>query len=116
MYGSFVQSKMYQEGVRCTDCHNPHTARLREPGNAVCTRCHQTSPPEDFPAPEAKDYETEDHHHSRRRHRGYCVASIATCPPRTDMVVDPRRDHSFRIPQPDLSVKLATAERLYRLP
>jgi tetratricopeptide (TPR) repeat protein len=29
-------------------------------------------------------------------------------PPKTYMVVDPRHDHSFRIPRPDLSVKLGT--------
>ena len=27
---------------------------------------------------------------------------------RTYMVVDPRHDHSFRVPRPDLSVKLGT--------
>src|SRR5262249_1966817 len=27
-YGSFRQSKMYQRGVRCTECHDPHSAKL----------------------------------------------------------------------------------------
>ena len=107
VYGSFVQSKMYQEGVRCTDCHNPHTARLLEQGNAVCTRCHQTSPPEDFPALEANDYETEDHHHHGAGTEG-TVCVNCHMPAKKYMVVDPRRDHSFRIPRPDLSVKLGT--------
>src|SRR5262249_1211337 len=40
-YGSFRQSKMYQRGVRCTDCHDPHSAKLRAAGNALCVRCHQ---------------------------------------------------------------------------
>jgi len=30
VYGSFLQSKMYQGGVRCTDCHDPHTNHLRK--------------------------------------------------------------------------------------
>src|SRR5262249_43925408 len=28
-YGSFLQSRMYGAGVTCSDCHEPHTARLR---------------------------------------------------------------------------------------
>src|SRR5262249_1016066 len=28
-YGSFLQSRMYREGVTCSDCHEPHAARLR---------------------------------------------------------------------------------------
>ena len=37
-------------------------------------------------------------------------------PARTYMVVDPRRDHSFRVPRPDLSAALGHAERLHGLP
>ena len=39
-YGSFLQSKMYHAGVTCSDCHDPHSARLRAAGNAVCAQCH----------------------------------------------------------------------------
>ncbi|MFN2221288.1 MAG: multiheme c-type cytochrome, partial [Candidatus Promineifilaceae bacterium] len=28
VYGSFVQSKMYQRGVRCSDCHDVHSLKL----------------------------------------------------------------------------------------
>ena len=39
-WGSFVQSKMYHEGVTCSDCHDPHTAKLRSSNlNAVCEKC-----------------------------------------------------------------------------
>ncbi len=41
VYGSFIQSKMYHKGIRCSDCHDPHTARLKFEGNQVCTSCHQ---------------------------------------------------------------------------
>ena len=41
--GSFLQSKMHGMGVRCSDCHDPHEAKLKAEGNAVCTQCH--SPP-----------------------------------------------------------------------
>ena len=40
VYGSFVQSKMFHHGVRCSDCHNPHTLKLRAEGNALCVQCH----------------------------------------------------------------------------
>src|SRR5262249_30512887 len=39
-YGSFLQSRMYHEGVTCSDCHEPHGARLREEGDRVCMQCH----------------------------------------------------------------------------
>ena len=37
-------------------------------------------------------------------------------PQTTYMDVDPRRDHSFRVPRPDLSVKLGTPNACTRLP
>jgi predicted CXXCH cytochrome family protein len=40
VYGSFVQSRMYQNQVKCTNCHNPHTARIRFTGNQLCLQCH----------------------------------------------------------------------------
>ena len=45
-------------------------------------------------------------------------AACAAChmPTTTYMVVDPRHDHSLRIPRPDLSVKLGMPERLQQLP
>ena len=96
VYGSFVQSKMYQAGVTCSDCHEPHSMALRSPGNGVCLQCHQ-----------ADKYDRPAHHHHQQESKG---ASCAEChmPPRTYMVVDPRHDHSMRIPRPDLSVQLGT--------
>jgi len=38
--GSFLQSKMHAHGVTCSDCHDPHSGKLRAPGNAVCAQCH----------------------------------------------------------------------------
>jgi len=91
VYGSFVQSRMYAEGVGCTDCHDPHGLGLRAPGNALCTGCHES------------DYDSGAHHfHEAGTEAAQCVN--CHMPARTYMVVDPRRDHSFRIPRPDLSV------------
>jgi HEAT repeat protein len=91
VYGSFLQSKMYRAGVSCTDCHDPHTATLRTAGavSNVCSSCHS---PAKFAA--------ESHH----RHAPETVACVdCHMASRNYMVVDGRRDHSFRIPRPDLT-------------
>ncbi len=95
-YGSLLQSKMVHAGVTCTDCHEPHSLKLRVPGNGVCLQCHS-----------AEKYATEKHHFHPTDSPG---ANCVDChmPVKNYMVVDPRRDHSFRIPRPDLSVKLGT--------
>jgi predicted CXXCH cytochrome family protein len=95
-YGPFKQSKMFAAGVTCSDCHEPHSAKLRTPGDGVCLQCHASD-----------NYEVASHNH----HGG--VTSAVTCaschmPVSTYMVIDKRHDHSLRIPRPDLSVKLAT--------
>jgi predicted CXXCH cytochrome family protein len=102
VYGSFLQSKMYQRGVRCTDCHNPHTARLEAPGNATCTRCHQDKPPAEFETLHSHIYDAPEHHfHEPGSEGAQCVS--CHMPSKLYMVVDPRRDHSFRVPRPDLT-------------
>jgi Tfp pilus assembly protein PilF len=92
VYGSFVQSKMHQAGVVCSNCHEPHSLELRAPDNLVCAQCH---------APAI--YDTPTHHHHSAGSGG---ALCANChmPETTYMGVDPRRDHSMRVPRPDLSV------------
>jgi predicted CXXCH cytochrome family protein len=39
-YGSFLQSRMHAAGVICSNCHDPHSAKLRAEGNALCAQCH----------------------------------------------------------------------------
>ncbi len=107
VYGSFLQSKMYLAGVSCSDCHDPHSLKPRAEGNALCVECHQERPSARFPTLAAKDYDTPEHHfHPAGSEGAACVG--CHMPARTYMVVDPRRDHSFRVPRPDLSVKLGT--------
>ena len=98
VYGSFIQSKMYHKGIRCTDCHDPHSLELKHPGNQTCTSCHQHS---------AGKYDVPSHHHHEPGTPG---AMCVNChmPHTTYMEVDPRRDHSLRVPRPDLSVKIGT--------
>ncbi len=107
VYGSYVQSKMYRAGVRCTDCHQPHTLKLRAEGNALCVQCHQSQPDKRFSTLAAKAYDTPEHHFHPT---GSAGAQCVNChmPDQTYMRIDPRRDHSFRVPRPDVSVKLGT--------
>ncbi len=95
-YASFLQSRMHAAGVTCSDCHNPHTEKLRAPGNAVCSQCHA-----------AETFDSAAHHHHAAGSKG---AECAGChmPSTTYMIVDPRHDHSMRIPRPDQTYLLGT--------
>jgi hypothetical protein len=42
-YAAFLGSRMHARGVHCVDCHEPHSARTRLPGNWLCLRCHSGS-------------------------------------------------------------------------
>ncbi len=96
VYGSFLQSKMFQKGVTCRDCHEPHGLQLQATGNALCIRCHR-----------AETFDTPAHHfHPADSAGAQCVE--CHMPAKTYMIVDPRRDHSLRIPRPDLTVTLGT--------
>ncbi len=96
VFGSFIQSRMYHQGVVCGDCHEVHSLRLQADGNAVCARCHLAS-----------RYDSPEHHHHPAGSEGAaCVA--CHMPQRFYMVVDERADHSLRVPRPDLSLKLGT--------
>jgi tetratricopeptide (TPR) repeat protein len=94
VYGSFLQSRMFAAGVTCTDCHDAHSLKLSASGNALCGRCH---------LPDA--YDVREHHFHQADSTG---AQCVEChmPSKTYMVVDPRRDHSFRVPRPDLSLSI----------
>ena len=98
VWGSFVQSKMYAAGVTCSDCHDPHSMQLEAPGDATCVRCHN-----------AGQYARREHHHHDEASTG---ARCVEChmPQKTYMSVDPRRDHSMRIPRPDLSASFDTPD------
>lgn len=96
VYGSFLQSKMHQNGVVCSDCHNPHSLKLKQPGNASCTQCHRASV-----------FDTLAHSHHKPGSDG---AQCVSChmPAVTYMGVDARRDHSFRLPRPLLEAKVGS--------
>ena len=101
VYGSFLQSKMYQAGVTCNNCHEPHSGELRVEGNGICAQCHTANGNPAFPTLSLKNYDTPEHHFHEAGTDG---AQCKSCHmiERDYMVVDGRRDHSFRIPRPDL--------------
>ncbi len=89
VYGSFVQSKMYDAGVSCSDCHDSHSLKRKALGDNVCNSCHIRD-----------DYDTPKHTKHKKGSAG-CID--CHMPSRTYMGVDERNDHSFRVPRPDLS-------------
>lgn len=104
-YGSFTQSKMYAAGVACTDCHDPHTTKIRIKGNGLCLQCHNARPPTSrFPTLKAGNYDSESHHHHTSGSPGTLCINCHM-PETIYMLVDPRRDHAVRIPRPDLNRK-----------
>ena len=101
VWGSFTQSKMYHNDVRCSDCHDSHSLKLKFEGNELCAQCHR-----------ADIYDTREHHFHKKIHEGK-PSDGALCvkchmPESVFMVIDWRADHSLRIPRPDLSVTLNT--------
>jgi len=96
VYGSFLQSKMAASGVVCSDCHDPHSNKVLADNNSLCTQCHDN-----------KTYNDAAHHHHPEQSSG---SSCVNChmPVKTFMVVDDRHDHSFRVPEPRLTLELGT--------
>lgn len=89
VWGSFSQSRMHLAGVTCNDCHEPHGMGLRAEGDALCASCH---------SPDI--YATQQHSF----HKDAGVACVdCHMPATTYMEVDPRRDHRFSVPRPDLT-------------
>lgn len=109
-FGSFTQSKMYMHDVRCNDCHDAHSLTFKFEDNALCTQCHRS-----------EEYDTFQHHfHKYANEKGEPVKNRfgeivpvgegALCKnchmqKRFYMGIDDRRDHSLRIPRPDISIK-----------
>lgn len=102
VYGSFLQSKMYDRGVSCMNCHEPHSGQLKAEDNSLCTQCHSTAGNPQFPTLPLAEFDDPSHHHHEP---GSAGAECRSChmPETTYMGIDERADHSFRIPRPDLT-------------
>ncbi|MFK7899003.1 MAG: cytochrome c3 family protein [Myxococcota bacterium] len=98
VWGSFLQSRMHAAGVRCSDCHDPHSLSLRREGNALCGGCH---------APEVFDVRAH-HGHSEPGEGTECIS--CHMPERTYMGVDARGDHAFPVPRPRLNAALGAPQ------
>ena len=120
VYGSFIQSKMYDRGVMCSDCHDVHSVERVLEGNALCTQCHR-----------AAQYDSYEHHfHKQEGEEGepilggdgqilWAVGTGAQCeqchmPGRYYMGNDYRPDHSFRVPDPRLAAATESPDACLR--
>lgn len=96
--GSFLQSKMHQAGVVCSNCHNSHTAKPVAQGNALCSQCHSSD-----------SFDTPEHHkHPPESSGAQCVS--CHMPERTYMQIDSRREHNFTTPNPVTSKQAASPD------
>jgi hypothetical protein len=107
VWGSFTQSKMYDKGIRCSDCHDSHSLQHRAQGNALCLQCHRVDA-----------YDTAEHHFHKKTFEGK-PSDGALCvkchmPETRYMVIDARADHSIRVPRPDLRATLGTPDACSR--
>ena len=97
---AFFGSRMHTAGVRCVDCHEPHTSKLRAPGNLMCMACHGNVQTNGAPR---IDPET----HSR--HKVGTSGDLCTdchMPTTVYMQRHLRHDHGFTIPDPRLTKEL----------
>jgi predicted CXXCH cytochrome family protein len=105
-YGAFQMSRMAEAGVGCTDCHDPHSGRLRAStdGNALCLSCHGAAPK--LGAPHIDPVAHGRHPPGSAGNR--CVA--CHMPEATFMGRDRRHDHSFSSPDPRLAAEVGVPD------
>lgn len=98
VYGSFLQSGKAEAGVRCSDCHEPHSGRTILEGNGLCAQCHAV---ERFASPRHTL-------HASAGPGSQCVD--CHMPESVYLGIDARREHAFRVPRPDLAGELGTPD------
>jgi predicted CXXCH cytochrome family protein len=91
---SFRQSAMYAAGIRCVDCHDPHSGETHRSGDALCRGCHVDGP----------TFDANHHRHAPESPGARCVA--CHMPQTTYMARHPRHDHALGIPDPGLARQL----------
>lgn len=100
-YGSMLLNRMGHKGITCLDCHNPHSGKLKLPveNNALCMSCH---------APPGQNNATPIDPAAHTFHQAGTPGSLCIdchMAPTTYMVRDPRRDHGFVSPDPQLTIE-----------
>jgi predicted CXXCH cytochrome family protein len=99
-FSAFLGSKMHAAGVRCVDCHDPHSGKTLATGNALCMRCHAgTFPKAPLIDPIAHSFHKADSAGSQ------CIN--CHMPQTTYMQRHGRHDHGFTVPDPLLTKTLA---------
>ena len=98
-FASFISSRMGHVGIRCVDCHEPHSGKRLIPGNLLCMRCHGggTQPPATVVDPATHG------HHAQGSVGNDCTS--CHMPVTHYMQRHPRHDHGFTIPDPLLTVE-----------
>lgn len=94
-FTAFLGSRMHHAGVRCWDCHEPHSSKLVLPkeNNLLCMRCHNGGYPNSpIIDPVAHSFHKSDSTGNQ------CVN--CHMPQTTYMQRHARRDHGFTIPDP----------------
>ncbi len=99
---AFLGSKMYAAGVRCVDCHDPHSGKTVLTGNALCMKCHTGA------YPKAPIIDAAKHTFHKFDSAG---SQCINChmPVTTYMQRHGRHDHGFTTPDPLLTKELAVA-------
>jgi predicted CXXCH cytochrome family protein len=97
-FTAFLGSKMHAAGVRCVDCHEPHSSKRLFDGNNLCMRCHNGSfKGSPVIVPERHSF------HKADSAGNQCVN--CHMPQTTYMQRHGRHDHGFTIPDPLLTKK-----------
>lgn len=101
-FASFLSSRMHHVGVRCVDCHDPHSGKRLIQGNMLCMRCHGggTEPPATVIDPLTHG------HHAEGSAGNDCTS--CHMPITNYMQRHPRHDHGFTIPDPLLTKEFGT--------
>lgn len=101
-FSSFLSSRMHHAGVRCGDCHEPHSGKRLIQGNMLCMRCHAggTEPPAPVIDP------LKHSHHAEGSAGNDCTS--CHMPVTNYMQRHPRHDHGFTIPDPLLTKEFGT--------
>jgi len=96
-FTAFLGSRMHAGGVRCMNCHEPHTLKPRLAGNYLCILCHVSGVSNNVPQ---VDLATHSHH--KVNDRGD-VCTGCHMPQTVYMQRHARHDHGFTIPDPLLT-------------
>lgn len=113
VWTSFRLSNMGHKGVSCMDCHDPHTTKLKLPiaNNTLCMSCHSGGSNGRIDGAIVIDPATHTKHFGVGKHND--VGSGHSCVDchmshTTYMGRDPRRDHGFHIPDPQMTKENGT--------